>query len=205
MFSELNTPPGCASVNASPERLPDPTHHSRPRRLARSYLVRLSHSQLSSGLCRRTPSPLFHPLYFTRAVPVLARFKFRVPRITDTILPYFRPSMSRGDGEDFLNWEKIARNLPDRCVFYIWRQRSPESSASEGQGNLRHREHGILCKSHVARGSRAVMATNGTDSTCLTRSLSFDKSNKDLANARRRDRVSLRARCRAAASSITVM
>jgi hypothetical protein len=35
-----------------------PTHHSRPRRLARSCLVRLFHSQLSSGLCRRTRSPL---------------------------------------------------------------------------------------------------------------------------------------------------
>src|SRR5580700_9206795 len=61
MISELNTRPGCASVNASPEQLPVPTHHSRPRRLARSYLVRLFHSQLSSGLCRRTPSPLLAP------------------------------------------------------------------------------------------------------------------------------------------------
>ena len=57
MFSELNTPPGCASVNASPRRLPVPTHHSRPRRLAKSYLVRLFHSQLPPGFCRRTPSP----------------------------------------------------------------------------------------------------------------------------------------------------
>ena len=61
MFSELNTRPGCASVNASPGQLPTPTHHSRPRRLARSYLVRLLHSQLSSGLCRRTLSPLSSP------------------------------------------------------------------------------------------------------------------------------------------------
>src|SRR4051794_41898958 len=59
MFSELNTLPGCASVNASPEQLPAPTHHSRPRRLARSYLVRLFHSRLSSGLRRRTLTPLF--------------------------------------------------------------------------------------------------------------------------------------------------
>src|SRR5580700_10552119 len=58
MISELNTRPGCASVNASPKRLPAPAHHSRPRRLARSYLVRLFHSQLSSGLCRRTLTPL---------------------------------------------------------------------------------------------------------------------------------------------------
>src|SRR5580700_3756624 len=61
MISELNTRPGCASVNASPEWLPTPTHHSRPRRLARSYLVRLFHSQLSSGLCRRTLSPFTPP------------------------------------------------------------------------------------------------------------------------------------------------
>ena len=61
MISELNTRPGCASVNASPGQLPVPTHHSRPRRLARSYLVRLFHSRLSSGLCRRTPSPLIRP------------------------------------------------------------------------------------------------------------------------------------------------
>jgi len=57
MFSELNTPPGCTSVNASPGWLPRPTHHSRPRRLARSYLVRLFHSQLSSGFRRRTLTP----------------------------------------------------------------------------------------------------------------------------------------------------
>jgi hypothetical protein len=59
MISELNTRPGCASVNASPKRLPAPAHHSRPRRLARSYLVRLFHSRLSSGLCRRTLTPFF--------------------------------------------------------------------------------------------------------------------------------------------------
>src|SRR5665213_3096740 len=58
MFSELNTRPGCTSVNASPCRLPDTTHHSRPRRLARSYLVRLFHSLLSSGLRRLTLTPL---------------------------------------------------------------------------------------------------------------------------------------------------
>ena len=55
MFSELNTRPGCTSVNASPWRLPADTHHSRPRRLARSYLVRLFHPLLSSGLCRAAP------------------------------------------------------------------------------------------------------------------------------------------------------
>jgi hypothetical protein len=53
VFSELHTPPGCTSVNASPCRLPDTAHHSRPRRLARSYLVRLFHSLPSSGFCRR--------------------------------------------------------------------------------------------------------------------------------------------------------
>ena len=53
-FSELDTPPGCTSVNASPCRLPDTTHHSRPRRLARTYLVRLFHSLPSSGFYRRS-------------------------------------------------------------------------------------------------------------------------------------------------------
>lgn len=57
MFSELNTLPDCASVNASPWRLPDRTHHARSRRLARSYLVRLLHSRLSPDLRRRTPAP----------------------------------------------------------------------------------------------------------------------------------------------------
>src|SRR4026208_2073107 len=57
MFSEFNTPPGCASVNASSRRLPDTTHHSRPRRLARSYLVRLFHSRPSSGLSPTHPVP----------------------------------------------------------------------------------------------------------------------------------------------------
>jgi hypothetical protein len=50
-------------VNASLWRLPDRTHHSRPRRPtfgrcpARSYLVRLFHSLLSSGIRRRTLTP----------------------------------------------------------------------------------------------------------------------------------------------------
>ena len=56
-FSELNTQPGCASVNASPCRLPDTPHHSRPRWLARPSLVRLFHSRRSSGFCRRTLTP----------------------------------------------------------------------------------------------------------------------------------------------------
>ena len=62
MFSELNTRPGCTSVNASPRRLPDDTHHSRPRRLARSYLVRLFHSLPFSGFRRRTLTPLLRRL-----------------------------------------------------------------------------------------------------------------------------------------------
>ena len=41
--------PGCTSVNASMHKLPDTPHHSRPRRLARSYLVRLFHSLPFSG------------------------------------------------------------------------------------------------------------------------------------------------------------
>src|SRR5574340_1089228 len=57
IFSELNTRPGCTSVNASSCRLPDSMHHSRPRRLARSYLVRLFHSLPSSGLRQRTLTP----------------------------------------------------------------------------------------------------------------------------------------------------
>jgi hypothetical protein len=61
MFSELNTPPGCTSVNASSCRSPDTTHHSRPRRLARSYLVRLFHSPPSSGLTPTHPDPVSSP------------------------------------------------------------------------------------------------------------------------------------------------
>jgi hypothetical protein len=41
--------------------LPDTAHHSRPRRLARSYLVRLFHSLPSSGFCRRFPECLGSP------------------------------------------------------------------------------------------------------------------------------------------------
>ena len=74
MFSELNTPPGCTSVNASPCRLPDTTHHSRPRRLARSYLVRLFHSLLSSGLRRRTlASFVRHHLFVFQTSPRIFR------------------------------------------------------------------------------------------------------------------------------------
>ncbi len=51
----------CTPMNASPCRLPDEPHHSGPRRLARSYLVRLFHSQISSGSRRRTLSPLPSP------------------------------------------------------------------------------------------------------------------------------------------------
>ena len=58
MFSELNTRPGCASVNASRRRLLAATHHSRPERLAKPYPVRLFHPRPSSGLRRRTLSPL---------------------------------------------------------------------------------------------------------------------------------------------------
>ncbi len=61
VFSESNTLPGCASVNASPRRLPNATHHSRPRRLARSCLVRLFHSLPFSGLRRRTLTPFSLP------------------------------------------------------------------------------------------------------------------------------------------------
>ncbi len=64
LFSELNTQPGCTPVNASPRRLPDGPHHSGPRRLARSYLVRLFHSLPFSGLRRRTVSPFLPPVCF---------------------------------------------------------------------------------------------------------------------------------------------
>ena len=56
-----NAQPGCTSVNASCRQLPAVTHHSRPRRLARSYLVRLFHSLPFSGLRRRTLTPLPSP------------------------------------------------------------------------------------------------------------------------------------------------
>ena len=42
----------CAVWSAAPWQLPANTQHSRPRRLARSYLVRLFHPLPSSGLCR---------------------------------------------------------------------------------------------------------------------------------------------------------
>ena len=61
-FSELNTRPGCTSVNASPRRLPDDTHHSRPRRLARSHLIPLFHSLPFSGFRRRTGSDVVNPI-----------------------------------------------------------------------------------------------------------------------------------------------
>ncbi len=54
---EFNTQPGSTSVNASMRKLPDASHHSTPRRLARSYLVRLFHSRPFSGLRRRTLTP----------------------------------------------------------------------------------------------------------------------------------------------------
>ena len=57
MFSEFNTQPDSTSVNASMRKLPNASHHSRPRRLAKSYLVRLFHSLPFSGLRRRTLTP----------------------------------------------------------------------------------------------------------------------------------------------------
>ena len=57
LISELNTQPGLSPVNASMSGLPHTTHHSGPRRLAKSYLVRNLHSLQSSGLCWRTVSP----------------------------------------------------------------------------------------------------------------------------------------------------
>ena len=61
VISELNTQPGLSPVNASPCQLPVTTHHSGPRRLAKSYLVRNFHSLQSSGFCWRTLTPLFGP------------------------------------------------------------------------------------------------------------------------------------------------
>src|SRR4051812_46312611 len=61
MFSELDTLPGCASVNASPRRLLDETHHSRPERLAKPFPVRLFHPRPSPGLRRRTLSSFLSP------------------------------------------------------------------------------------------------------------------------------------------------
>ena len=57
MFSELNTLPDCASVNASRRRLLDATHHSRSERPATPYPVRLFHPLPSAGLRRRTLTP----------------------------------------------------------------------------------------------------------------------------------------------------
>ena len=62
-----NTRPGCTPVNASIRRLLNAPHHSRPRRLVRSCLVRLFHSQLSSGLRRRTLSRLSGSGWLTRS------------------------------------------------------------------------------------------------------------------------------------------
>ena len=56
LISELNTQPGLSPVNASMGGLPHTTHHSGPRRLAKSYLVRNLHSLQSSGFCWR-PCP----------------------------------------------------------------------------------------------------------------------------------------------------
>ena len=53
-FSELNGQPGCYPVNASLIRLPVTTHHSGPKLMASLYFVRLFHSLLSCGLCRRS-------------------------------------------------------------------------------------------------------------------------------------------------------
>ena len=59
LISELNTQPGLSPVNASTGWLPIQTHHSGPRRLAKSYLVRNFHSLPSSGFHWRTLSPFF--------------------------------------------------------------------------------------------------------------------------------------------------
>ena len=50
--------PGLSSVNTSIRELPHQTHHSRPKRLAKSYLLRNFHSLLSSGFHWRTLTPL---------------------------------------------------------------------------------------------------------------------------------------------------
>ena len=63
MFSELHTQPGYTPVNASSCRLPDTTHHSGPRRLARSYFARLFHSLLSSGFAPTHPGPFLQHLF----------------------------------------------------------------------------------------------------------------------------------------------
>ena len=62
LISELNTQPGLSPVNASTAWLPIQTHHSGPRRLAKSYLVRNFHSLPSSGFHWRTQSPFFNRL-----------------------------------------------------------------------------------------------------------------------------------------------
>ena len=54
MFSELNGQPGCTPVNASLGQSPIQTHHSGPKLMANLYFVRLFHSLLSCGFCRRS-------------------------------------------------------------------------------------------------------------------------------------------------------
>ena len=63
MISEFNKQPGCTPVNASTRRSPDEPHYSRPRRLARSYPVRLLHSLPFSALMPTLQSAL-NPVYF---------------------------------------------------------------------------------------------------------------------------------------------
>ncbi len=90
--------PGCTSVNASPRRLSDDTHHSRPRRLARSYLVRLFHSLPLSGFRQ-------HPL-----APLPSRARNRRSALVRVLIAA-APPVTPGGGGDGVS---VPRDLPPR-------------------------------------------------------------------------------------------
>jgi hypothetical protein len=81
-FRRLTARPGCASVNARLEAAaggPVPTHYSRPRRLARSYVVLLFHTPLSSDVCRRTPTLLLATLLSAKRLHSFAKRRHHRP------------------------------------------------------------------------------------------------------------------------------
>jgi hypothetical protein len=71
IISQLNTLPACAPVNASMAALRLAAHDSGSGWFATSFPVSLFHSQLHSGLSRRTP----HPLCFSCNYAVLIQSK----------------------------------------------------------------------------------------------------------------------------------
>jgi len=111
---EFNTQPGCTSVNASRRKLPGTTHHSRPRRLARSYLVRLFHSLPLSGLRRRTLTPLVLLLcHFRRCFPRLVRWTLH-PTLLKRIRDY--PMVGAKKMKDFVVCTNAAGNIETQFI-----------------------------------------------------------------------------------------